>query len=144
MTRALFLVPVLLPMAMGMAARPPAAGAGGFISSLVDAGYDGIRLEAIEMDIFEPCTVALYSPSVVLGGCLAGMGGSFVLDLRMSIHGEGWTIVDTLPDDLPVALLDSTQIGSIRFIELTVLDMTHNARRDTVYFVAALDLPPRP
>ncbi|MBN1435013.1 hypothetical protein JW921_09645 [Candidatus Fermentibacterales bacterium] len=134
---------MLIAPAVAFCARPPGQ-ADDFVGRLVDAGYEGIRVETILAGFEQPCTLAVYPPRDVLEGYLAGMGGRFVLDLEMRIHGEGWTIVDTLPDDFPVIHLDSSQVRSIRFVELTVLDLTHNVLEDSISFIVALDLPPVP
>lgn len=134
---------LLLLSSLSPAARPPGQ-AGTFLERLVDSGYEAVRIVELEARLLEPCTLTVYPRGDVIEAYFAAMGGDHVLDLEMVIHGEGWIARDTLPDDLPIVLLDSTMVSSVRFVELTILDTTHHARSETVSFITAFDIPPSP
>jgi hypothetical protein len=134
---------LLLLAGSGLAARPPGQ-ARTLLERLVDSGYEAVRIEELEAQLLQPCTLTVYPRQDVIEAYFVAMGGGHVLDLEMVVHGEGWIARDTLPDDLPILLLDSTMVSSVRFVELTILDTTHQARSDTISFITAFDIPPTP
>jgi len=111
-----------------------------FLSILLSQGYIAAGVQGIEVQYLEPCTLGVSSQLFRerSGGYLIAMGGNYILDLELELQGEGWSVIDTFPDDLPVFELDSLQIVSSRRIILLAVDMTHGILQDSVIVMWAL------
>lgn len=117
---------------------------GRFMERLREYGFEGTGSLFLYADLQEPCTLCIYPPIGARSGYLGAMGGSYILNLQMNLSGSNWIKRDTFPDDFPIFKLDSMEICELEFIEITILDMTHNARSDTLVFLFAFDNPPSP
>ena len=111
-----------------------------FLSILLSQGYIAASVQGVEVQYLDPCTLDVSSQLFRgrSGGYLIAMGGNYILDLELELQGEGWSVLDTFPDDLPVFELDSLQIASSRRIILIAADMTHGILRDSVVVMWAL------
>jgi len=111
-----------------------------FLGILLSQGYIAAGVQGVEVQYLEPCTLGVSSQLFLgrPGGYLIAMGGNYILDLELELQGEGWSVLDTLPDDLPVFELDSLQIASSRRIILLAADMTHGILQDSVIVIWAL------
>jgi hypothetical protein len=114
--------------------------AGELLDILQSQGYRIGGITEVEVSYLQPCT--LYTSRSFLadsrGGFLIAMGGNHILDLELELQGYGWTLRDTLPDDMPVIEVDSSHIATSSLMVLLARDMTHCALQDSVVVVWAL------
>ncbi len=110
-----------------------------FLGTLAARGYTGTALEVVELYLLEPCTLAVYPPDSTGGGFFVGMGGNNVLDLELSVCGDGWVLTDTMPDDLPVIELGPGEAAEARLAVLRATDMTRGALSDSAALLWALE-----
>jgi hypothetical protein len=111
-----------------------------FLDILVSQGYRVGGVTGVEVSYLEPCTLQARTGflSEGPGGFLIAMGGNYILDLELELQGPGWSVSDTLPDDLPVIEVDSVQIVTSQRLILLARDMTHCMLQDSVVVMWAL------
>lgn len=109
-----------------------------FLDRLSAQGCGGIAMIPLELELLEPCTLAVYPRPDAPSGFYMGMGGPRTLDLTITLLGPGWRLADSLPDDFPVLELQAPLAGSVRWVVACATDMTHNATTDSAVVMYAL------
>lgn len=127
-----------------LAAFPYAWGSGlhseatAFLERLYSQGHTCVAMKGLELNLMEPCTVAVYPPEKTCGeGFYAALGGNNILNLGLRLEGEDWFIQDSLPDDVPVLRVDHVQIAEGRRLIVTARDMIRGAMTDSVMVIWA-------
>jgi hypothetical protein len=114
-----------------------------FLNRLASQGYEGVYMTPLEIDLLEPCTLkVLMNPSVGDGFFMA-LGGDRTLDLMLTVRGDGWEVSDSMPDDFPILELHEPVVATVREMVVLALDMTHNAMRDSVVVMYAVEVVDR-
>lgn len=109
-----------------------------FLERLYSQGHTCVAMKGFELNLMEPCTVAVYPPEKSCGeGFYAALGGNNILDLGLRLEGDGWFIEDSLPDDIPVLRVDHVQIAEGRRLIVTARDMIRGAVTDSVMVIWA-------
>ncbi|MFO8184621.1 MAG: hypothetical protein R6U39_10695 [Candidatus Aegiribacteria sp.] len=109
-----------------------------FLERLYSQGHTCVAMKGLELNLMEPCTVAVYPPEKTCGeGIYAALGGNNILDLGLRLEGDGWFIEDSLPDDVPVLRVDHVQIADGRRLIVTARDMIRGAMTDSVTVIWA-------
>lgn len=94
-------------------------------------GYQAFLVRYLQLDLLQPCTLAVPPLSTADDYVLMAMGGNRTLDIRLTMTDDTSKLVDTLPDDMPVFRLDPSTVLEARLIVVEALDMTHGARSDS-------------
>lgn len=108
-----------------------------FLVRLSSQGYTGSGIMDIELPLLVPCTLSVYPPSRTSGGFYIGMGGNNILNLDLRLEGEEWFIEDSMPDDLPVLRLDSTEVAEGNRLIICATDMIRGCRTDSAMVIWA-------
>lgn len=109
-----------------------------FLERLYSRGHTCVAMKGFELNLMEPCTMAVYPPEKSCGeGFYAALGGNNILDLGLRLEGDGWFIEDSLPDDVPVLGVDHVQIAEGRRLIVTARDMIRGALVDSVVVIWA-------
>jgi hypothetical protein len=108
-----------------------------FLSRLSAQGYPGTGMTLLELNLMEPCTVSIYPPAGSPPGFVIGMGGNNMLDMHLRLEGNGWSLDDSLPDDLPVLRLDSAEASGIIYAIVCVRDMIRGSMTDSAAVIWA-------
>lgn len=110
-----------------------------WLQRLSSQGYPVVSMRTVPLNFLEPCTLSIYLPDTAGAGFFLGMGGPDVLDLSLTLVGEGWALRDTLPDDVPILRASAEQSSSVRFAVLCAMDMLRDATADSALFMYALE-----
>ncbi len=108
-----------------------------FLIRLSSQGHTGSGIMALELSLLMPCTMSVYPPSHSAGGFYIGMGGNNTLNLGLRLEGEGWFMEDSMPDDLPVLRLDSTEVAEGNRLIICATDMIRGCRTDSAMVIWA-------
>lgn len=108
-----------------------------FLVRLSSQGYTGSGIMALELSLLVPCTLFVYPPSHSSGGFYIGMGGNNILNLSLRLEGEEWFKEDSMPDDLPVLRLDSTEVAEGNRLIICATDMIRGSRTDSATVIWA-------
>jgi hypothetical protein len=108
-----------------------------FLSRLSAQGYPGTGMTLLELNLMEPCTVSIYPPAGSPPGFVIGMGGNDMLDMDLRLEGNGWSLEDSLPDDLPVLRLDSAAASGTIYAIVCVRDMIRGSMADSAAVIWA-------
>ncbi len=108
-----------------------------FLVRLSSHGYTGSGIIPLELSLLVPCTLSVYPPSHSAEGFYIGMGGNNILNLGLRLEGEEWFLEDSMPDDLPVLRLDSTEAAKGNRLIICATDMIRGCRMDSVMVIWA-------
>ncbi len=113
-----------------------------FLDRLASQGYEGIWMQPLELDLLEPCTLEVFINPLADSGFIMAMGGPCTLDLYLEACGRGWSLADSLPDDLPVLELRAPLFATLDRVVIRAEDMIRGAGSDSavvMYAVTAVD-----
>jgi hypothetical protein len=108
-----------------------------FLSRLSAQGYPGTGMRLLELSLLEPCTLSIYPPAGSPAGFVIGMGGNNMLDMHLRLEGEGWSMDDSLPDDLPVLRVDSGEVSGNIYAIVCARDMIRGRMADSAAVIWA-------
>jgi hypothetical protein len=115
-----------------------------FLNRLASMGYEGVFIMPMEVSILEPCSLKVLMNPYAGDGFFMALGGANVLDLSLSVSGDGWMVVDSFPDDFPVLELTAPRTATVSEMVVCATDMINNADRDSVVVMYAISVVDRP
>lgn len=134
MVRAVLLILVFLLPASGSTLSDEA---GAFMERLAAQGFPGTGIVRMELNLLEPYTLTIYPPEGSPAGFVIGMGGNNLLDLHLSLEGDGWVLEDSLLDDLPVLKVDSSMTAGSMYVTVCARDMIRGCMTDSAVVIWA-------
>jgi len=115
-----------------------------FLNRLASMGYEGVFIAPIEVGILEPCTLDVLVNPWAGDGFFMALGGDSVLDLSLTVSGQGWSVSDSFPDDFPVLELREPLAATVTRMIVCATDMLYNADHDSVAVMYAVSVVDRP